>query len=311
VAGAASESLTASTASVAEDTVRIFEEFAKSIADAFHVEEIAEKGATRPLNDFPTTDDASWETVEDWKQLKSSSSENTGSFVYYGTDDDESNSAALDSDSTAHLSSPTVMELLSAGDSVFWTLFHFIREKALMEFYFATEATEGVSALATDLLGVLFICFISSILLLRQKREEKGNHRQKTVSSDSSSSKLIHQGSSGSFQSTTSSVLGAENICIPKTSSESCSVPSNYDPAMCHLDHASRFLTVVYTVLRVIKNLLLLPIHGLSLIRRILMNRYLILFMIHFFGGWLLCNSSQIRSLEIQRYAVIITLFLS
>lgn len=301
VAGAASESLTASTASVAEDTVRIVEEFAKSIADAFHVEENYDKGSTRPLSEY-SMEDKTWETVEDWKELKSSSKNTGGSFVYYGTDDDEVNNPIAESESSAHLSSPTVMELLSAGDSVFWTLFHFIREKTLMEFYFATEPTEGVSALATDLLGVLFICFISSILLLKQKRDGTRNSSKRKVEYNDSPSNSIHLGGNGSFLCTIppNSLCGAENTRVSKTLNE------NYGDAFKssrNINHCDRVKLAWPTasVLRIIYFLLCLPIHYLSLIRNVLMNRYVILFSVHFFGGWLLCNSSQFRSLEIQR----------
>lgn len=263
--------------------MRIIEDFAKSIADAFHVDENKEKGHNPPLSDIPLEDET-WETVEDWKELKgsSSSSNNTGAFFYYGTDDEEGNIPVSDSDSSAFLSSPTVMELLSAGDSVFSTLFRFIREKALMEINFATESTEGVPALATDLLGVLFICFISSVLLLRQKRgDDKG---------------IPSKGEEGANHK-----MSCQSI--PK--SENCLDNINCDDQSLHLHHTSRFikagLPVIYSIFNVIKFLLLLPIYGLSLFRRLLMNRYIILFIVHFFGGWLLCISSQFRSLEIQR----------
>jgi hypothetical protein len=276
VAGAASESLTASTASVAEDTVRIVEEFAKSIADAFHVDETMEKVSNPP---FSAPKDDKWETVDDWRHIPPSSINSKSSFVFYGTDDEEGSHLDLDSDLPSFLSSPTVKELLSAGDSVYSTLFHFIREKALMEFHFATEATEGIPALAPDLLGVLFICFISSVILLRQKRQHKGPHDH--------------------AKQATATTIGNQSDGVPFQKRMTIFTKRTETTGHHQEDH---FIYVCTNALfRLIKFSFLLPIRILSVIQKVVMNRYVLLFTIHFLGGWLLCNSSQSRSLEIQR----------
>lgn len=274
LAGEATETIASSTTGVAEDLVRLVEDFAGSLSLALspnggHETKMKTKVKVDSIRHQQHGTDIPYVTF--------------GSYAAPGTDDDEAGYSSLSRRNKVHLSdkSTSAILVLELRDIV-QSCWEFV------EFLF--EDTQGVPSFAAELLGVIIICFLASHRALYSNAgQRRGRSLDAQVqitdltvmTNDDEASMLSHE-----FSDFRESSLAEIALSITDKPREAQS-------------HDSRNLW------RLVISILFLPFKTilfiLSIIRRVVFSRVTFLFAVYG-GAWIyLCRASQLRSSAIQR----------
>ena len=157
-AGSATETLASSTAGVAEEAVRLFEDFAGSLSSAFQVKEGKHSQDHQSVHVAPP----SATKISDWYPLDSIQQQRP-SIVSFGRHDSENlqdgESMEDDGAKLAEVENESFIENSQR-------LLRFVVSESIAFVDFSLADTEDVPSEVPELLGILLLCFVSSIILL-------------------------------------------------------------------------------------------------------------------------------------------------
>lgn len=155
-AGSATETLASSTAGVAEEAVRLFEDFAGSLSSAFQVKEGKHSQDRRPVAPPSATKISDWYPLDSIQQQRPS-------IVSFGRHDSENleDGESMEDDGAKS----TEIENESFIESS-QRLLRFVVSEIIAFVDFSLADTEDVPSEVPELLGILLLCFVSSIILL-------------------------------------------------------------------------------------------------------------------------------------------------
>ena len=154
-AGTATETLTSATAGVAEEAVRLFEDFAGSLSAAFQVKE-----EIRPRDEPPASPPSAMKT-SDWYSLDYT--QQRPSIVSFGRHDSEKLGEDENIERKDDESSEVEDESFIKSSQ---RLVRYIISESLAYVDFSLAETEDVPSEVPELLGILLLCFVSSLVLL-------------------------------------------------------------------------------------------------------------------------------------------------
>jgi hypothetical protein len=276
LAGEATETIAASTTGVAEDLVRIVEDFAGSLSFALSPNGDAKKRIKTKI------------------KLDSIRHQHHGADIPYltfgshaapaGADDDEAEYSSSSKRHEVHMSDRSAIDILELG-------LRDIAQACGQFFEFLVKDTQGVPSFAAELLGVIILCFLAAFWTLSSAagtpRRGSSLEAQNQIihltvtTNDDEPSLLSHE--SSDFQSLAG--IAKRNLVADKSRETQ--------------SRGSRSLW------RSFVGILLLPcktfLFMLSMTRRVVFSRVTLLLVLYG-GAWIyLCRASQIRSSAIQR----------
>ena len=155
-AGSATETLASSTAGVAEEAVRLFEDFAGSLSSAFQVKEGKHFQDKQPVAPPSATKISDWYPLDSMQQKRPS-------IVSFGRHDgenlDDGESMEDDGAKSTEIENESFIESSQR-------LLRFVVSESIAFVDFSLADTEDVPSEVPELLGILLLCFVSSIILL-------------------------------------------------------------------------------------------------------------------------------------------------
>ena len=155
-AGSATETLASSTAGVAEEAVRLFEDFAGSLSSAFQVKEGKHSQDQQPVAPPSATKVSDWYPLDSMQQQRPS----IVSFGRHdGENDDDGDSMEDDGAKSTEIENESFIESSQR-------LLRFVVSESIAFVDFSLADTEDVASEVPELLGILLLCFVSSIILL-------------------------------------------------------------------------------------------------------------------------------------------------
>jgi hypothetical protein len=274
LAGEATETIAASTTGVAEDLVRIVEDFAGSLSFALSPNGDAKKRIKTKIK---------LDSIRHQQHGGDIPYLTFGSHAVPGADDEVEYSSSSNRHKT-HMSDMSAIAALEFG-------LRDIAEASGQFFEFLVKDTQGVPSFAAEILGVVIICFLAALWTLssaaRPPRRGSSLEAQNQIihltvtTNDDEPSLLSHE--SSDFHS----VAGiAKCASVADKSRETKSLVSR-------------------SLWRLLVGFLLLPLKTfvfmLSMTRRVVLSRVTLLLVVYA-GAWIyLCRASQIRSSAIQR----------
>ena len=277
LAGEATETIASSTTGVAEEVVRLVEDFVGTLSSAVSPNKSKQRGVKAKVK------------VDSIRQKENGVRADT-SYVTFGSyaapsiaHDEEPSPPASVQWQKMHFDNESFYDAIEFGKQAFWKFVAF-----------AMADTQGVPSFAGELLGVIILCYLAALFIVSSSRtphrcDVPGRQCQiihithptgEDVSVSSHELSDLHESSHSSAQR-----VGTDGLHVEK-----------YQGAKRHAN-ASRFKWFIAVLFLPLRMLLFL----LSMIRRTIFNR-LALLLVVYGGAWIyLCRASQLRSSAIQR----------
>jgi len=283
LAGEATETIASSTTGVAEDVVRLVEDFAGSLSSALSPDEREKRRVHAKVK------------IDSIRHKESNVEDDDISYVTFGSyaapsieQEEEPPPPASDRWHKMHIDEKSLVDLVEMGIDEFWKLVDF-----------AMADTQGVPSFAGELLGAMIICYLAALWLVSSspapssRREVPERQGQDTdgrglithvvlPTSEDDVSELTDHHESGPAGSRTAGARGQQ---VDRLERE-----QRHAKASC----CSWFIGILFLPFRTFLFLL-------SMVCRTIFNK-LTLLLVLYGGAWMyLCRASQLRSSAIQR----------
>lgn len=294
----------ASTAGVAEDAVRIVENFAGSLSFALtpgrHFGEgDFEKEETETIFDFD----------DDFRE-----GDDEPSFLSYGTYGDTDKPSYVDEIPSL---APSLVHRLMASErqSMIMAIMDLIVEQSWELLSFVSADTEGVPSLAAELLGVMFLSYLAALVTLSSTRKERTRTARRKEHKYRWNGVLHlrkHSNAKGGASNSTPLAIGRDAEFDHDSASDQESLPTLTKhtqrisiPEKIRVERSGKASSRVVVFGRILKGAAFMPWKLVRvLVRRILrfiFSRSAALLVLYGIGWLYLCRVSQLRAMTIHR----------